>query len=178
MKQIKNSYQNPEELLNDFSGKIKENRPLSEWSKDERTEFVLLIIYIMAQGCGGLSYFWQEKDREMVLEGWIRHLEDCRPQQIIKTKDLVFSGKYEKRGDYVPRNAIDFKIFMQNGTHNLIPDYYQPPQNVPMLDHDKQAAREKSLALAKVEIEKMKAMLPKVKKSFKQLQEEAGRITL
>jgi len=164
-------------ILRPFEKMIFSNKKLQEFNFVEKQDFVHTVLLIMAKQVGGTAYFWRKEEEDFVLEGWVEGLEEFRPKQILNALDLILEGKYLKRDEVVPRNAMDFKHFMRNGTHNQIPELYNSaPLNVLKLGYDKEAAREKSLGIAKTSLDNIRGMLPKPKKSFKQIQNEAGRI--
>jgi hypothetical protein len=162
--------------LRAFDKIIFSDKFLCEYDCMTQTDFIYEMLGEMSKQCGGKGYFFRPDEEKDVLEGWVKCLGNFHPKQIIEAMDLILSGKYLKRDDVVPRTAMDFKWFMQNGTHNQIPEIYRPaPTNVLKLGYDKEAAREKSLGIAKTSLDNIRAMLPKPKKSFKQIQDEAGR---
>lgn len=106
-----------EPILEPFSEMIEKNAFLYECEKITQQDFVYAILMLMAKQCGGFGYFWRGEDEDFVLDGWIEGLNKFRPKHILQTIDLILNGKYKKQEDIVPRNAMDFKYFMNNGPH-------------------------------------------------------------
>lgn len=130
------------ESLRPFEKIIFSDKKLSAYDKDLREDFVYSVLKEMAQQCGGMGYFWRAEDESFIFDGWVKGLANFYPFRIVEMLNWILLGKYKKREDFIPRNAMDFKCFMIQVIESQPPVMIKTSPSL-LLEFDADCAKEK-----------------------------------
>jgi hypothetical protein len=128
-----------------FKQSVLSNKKLNELGSQDKIDFVYLVLEKMAKQVGGMGYFWRKEEEDFVIEGWLEALGSLKIEQILRTVSLVLDCQYNKREDYVPRTAMDFKHFWKARGMNadcLLKQESQKP--VALLVYDEEGSKKRA----------------------------------